>query len=107
MTDSDTALYITVLLYLVPGQEQAFAEYEAYALDLLVRHGGQVVCRVRPSGETFLAPGQEHPYEIQVLAFPSSAIFEQFMQDPARQARTDQRRQAIRETLLITGRVNR
>jgi uncharacterized protein (DUF1330 family) len=99
----DTTLYLTVLLFLIPDQEEAFARYENHALSLVTAHGGQVVCRLRPGPEAFISPGNEQPYEVHVLSFPTSEAFQEFMQNPTRVAQAHLREQAIARTVIITG----
>lgn len=96
-------LYLTVLLYLVPGQEEVFAQYEDLALSLLGEHGGELLYRLRPRATEVVSSGADQPYEIHLLTFPDEYAFEQFLQNPARLAYAGLRAQAIRQTVIIKG----
>ena len=96
-------LYLTVLLFVHPGQEDACGQYEEKVLQLLPKFNGKLLYRIRPEAATFADLAEELPYEVHVLTFPAKADFEAFRQDPERQALVPLAQQAIRKVLIIEG----
>ncbi|WP_283560535.1 hypothetical protein [Paenarthrobacter sp. PH39-S1] len=72
------ALELCVLLWATPGNETALSQYEDSVLDLVAKHGGRVVSRVRRVGE---GPG---PLEVQVIHMPGESALQDYMEDPER-----------------------
>ncbi|MEO7958536.1 MAG: DUF1330 domain-containing protein [Fibrobacteria bacterium] len=88
-------LYINVHLFGGKGYRGEFLEYEAKALEVFRRHGGEVVVAYAPVPA---ADGAETPDEIQVLRIPDRKAFDAFMQDPVRMAMAAERDAVIRKT---------
>lgn len=88
-------LYVTVKLFGRTGIRGEFRDYEAKALDIFRRHGGEVLVAYAPTVDGNLA---ERPDEIQILKIPSRAAFEKFMHDPDRIGMAGERDQVIRKT---------
>jgi uncharacterized protein (DUF1330 family) len=93
--DRDAAgdLLLCVMLWARPGQEQALSDYEDRVLELLPRHGAQVLSRVRS-----LEGG---PCEVQLLRFPSEQSLADYMADPVRDHASEQRERAIARTEVL------
>lgn len=97
-------IYITQLIYLKPGQEAIFDQFEAVAIPLISKYRGQLLLRVRlPGGAEIIENMIEAPYEMHLVSFESEADFAQFMQDEERQQFLHLKEQAIRATWLIKG----
>ncbi|WPP49368.1 DUF1330 domain-containing protein [Catalinimonas niigatensis] len=96
-------IYITQLIYLKAGQEEAFHAFEAVAIPIIGKYRGQLLFRIRPTSETVIDSGSEIPYEIHLVSFPAEADFENFKHDEERKQYLHLKEQAIREVLLIKG----
>ena len=94
-------IYITQLIYLIPGQEKAFNEFEAMAIPVIAKYEGQLLLRTKP-GEVIEA-SIEVPYEIHLVSFPSAAHFELFKQDEGRKAFLHLKEASVRSVLMIEG----
>jgi uncharacterized protein (DUF1330 family) len=88
-------LYVNVHLFGRHGIRGEFLEYEAKALEVFRRHGGEVVVAYAPIPA---ANGAETPDEIQVLRISDRKAFDAFMQDPSRTAMAAERDAVIRKT---------
>jgi uncharacterized protein (DUF1330 family) len=97
-------LYLTQLIYLHPGEEAVFEEFEAHAIPIIARYGGTLMLRVRPAAETIIEASAEVPYEIHFVSFPSAEAFEDFKKDEERKAFLHLKEKSVRTTLLIEGR---
>ena len=89
------AITLCVLLWVKEGQEELFEDYENKALEIALRHGGKTISRVRRSESS------DAPYEVQILQFPNDSALKDFMEDPARNALSDDREKAIAKTEAI------
>lgn len=96
-------IYITQLIYLVPGQAAVFEEFEALAIPLIADHGGALLLRMRPTDDAMIAGTLELPYEVHVVSFPDEAAFEGFMQDERRKQFLHLKAAAVRASVLIQG----
>ena len=97
-------LYLTQLIFLKPGAESAFHEFEAQAIPIIGRYGGTLMLRIRPSAETVIEVGlEELPYEIHLVSFPSLNAFEEFKKDEERKSFLHLKEASIRAMLLIAG----
>jgi uncharacterized protein (DUF1330 family) len=75
---------ITQLVYVHPGEEAVFDQFEAVALPLIAKHGGELLLRLRPTPETVVAGSIDVPYEIHLVRFPSDEAFSRFAADEER-----------------------
>ena len=88
-------LYITVHLFGRTGTRGEFREYEAKALNLFRKHGGEIVVAYAPAFDK----GQlERPDEIQILKIADRSRFENFLNDPDRTEMADERNAVIKRT---------
>lgn len=94
-------LYITQLIYINEGQEAAFHDFEDLAIPLIAAYGGELLLRTR--GGEKIAGSREHPYEIHLVSFPSTAHFERFKHDETRKAFLHLKEQSVRVAMLIVG----
>lgn len=96
-------LYITQLIYLKPGQEAIFDQFEAVAIPLISKYNGQLLLRIRPSASDVIENTIEPPYEVHLVGFATETDFSNFMQDESRKQFLHLKEQAIRSSLLIKG----
>lgn len=99
-------LYFTQLIYLQPGQEAIFDQFEAVALPLINKYNGRLLLRVRPAADAYLASTIEQPYEIHLVEFESNNDFTCFMQDEERKKFLHLKEKAIKSAWLIKGEMN-
>lgn len=98
-------LYLTQLIFLKPGAEAVFNEFEARAIPIIARYGGTLMLRLRPTADSVVVHGMEEvPYEIHLVSFPSSEAFEDFKRDEERKSFLHLKDESIRAMLLIEGR---
>jgi uncharacterized protein (DUF1330 family) len=88
-------LYITVKLFGRNGIRGEFKAYEAKALAIFRKHGGEVVVAYAPASDKAQA---EMPDEIQILKISGREKFDRFMNDPDRIKMADERNAVIRKT---------
>jgi uncharacterized protein (DUF1330 family) len=94
---------ITQLVYLHPGKERAFDEFEAVAIPLIGKHGGELLLRLRPPPECVVAGSIDPPYEIHLVRFPSDEALARFTSDPERQRLLHLKNDSVRSTLVVRG----
>ena len=90
-------MLLTAILWANPGQESALIAYEDAVLQLIPKHGGRVIERVRAE-----QPG-DGPYEVQTIELPDDEALAAYMTDPARLALADQHARAIARTEVLRG----
>ena len=94
-------LYITVHLYGKTGAPGEFKAYEAKALGIFKKHGGEVLVAYSPLA---LKDQSDIPDEIQILRISSQSDFDEFMRDPDRVAMAKERESVIRRTEVFLSR---
>jgi antibiotic biosynthesis monooxygenase (ABM) superfamily enzyme len=90
---------LVAALYLHPGREREFEEFETAAAEIMRRYGGAIERRIRIAA----AADQDRPYEVHIVAFPDDRSFQQYRADPDLQALAGLRATAIRETVVWSG----
>ena len=92
-------LTLVVSLYLHPGRESEFEQFESAAAQIMRRYGGTVERRIG------VATGADEslPYEVHVVSFPDELSFQEYRNDSDLQALADLRSRAIRETTIWFG----
>jgi uncharacterized protein (DUF1330 family) len=96
-------LFITQLIYIKPGQEAVFNQFENIALPLIAKYNGRLLLRIRPDDNTIIAHNIDKPYEIHLVEFDAEQDLEKFMQDEERKQFLHLKEQSIQSTLLIKG----
>lgn len=96
-------LYFTQFLYVRPGTEAVFHQFEESVLPLLARHGGRLLYRVRPAADAVIASEIGVPYEVHLVAFPSREAFTAYVGDPERFRYADLKNESVGRSLLIEG----
>ncbi|MGB1041670.1 MAG: hypothetical protein ACPGVD_12405, partial [Flavobacteriales bacterium] len=74
-------IYLTQLIFIKPGKEEQFLEFEKIAIPLLEKYNGRIIYRIRPKKENFVSEEKETPYEIHFISFESEKDFNEFMKD--------------------------
>ena len=62
-------IYLTQVMYVHAGREQAFEEFESVVLPLLAKYRGELVLRLR--GDK-IAGTADAPHEVHIVKFESS-----------------------------------
>lgn len=91
--------YIVAQLYIYPGKEAEFHEYETQALHIARKHGGELICAFTP---VYADAGVETPTEIHVLRFFDREAFDTFKSDPEHVTIADLRSKVISKTVIVT-----
>lgn len=98
-----TPVYITQLIYLQPGQEDTFLEFESVAIPLMEAYNGQMILRLKPGADSIIQSVGEIPYEVHFLAFGSDADLNRFLQAPERQEFLHLKEKSIRSVVMVKG----
>ncbi len=96
-------IYITQLIFLKEGKEDAFLEFESYAIPLMEAHKGKMIYRVRPEKAAYISANEEVPYEIHFLSFESEENLSAFMKDDRRLNHIHLKEESIKSTFLVKG----
>lgn len=96
-------IYITQLIYIKAGQEQAFQQFEEIAIPAILKYNGRLLLRIRPTENSFIAYCIDKPYEIHLVEFDSEQDFENFKQDKERMKFLHLKEQAVKASILIQG----
>lgn len=96
-------IYITQLLYIIPGQENVFHQFEEIAIPIIAKYNGKLLLRVRPRESSFIEYQIEKPYEIHLVVFETEHDFKNFMQDEERKRFLHLKEQSIKTSILIQG----
>ena len=96
-------IYITQLIYLKEGQEEAFYEFENVVLPLLWKYNGQLLLRLRPTNSTFVDNSIEPPFEIHLVAFENEEGLAGYTHDETRKSYLHLKEQSVKSVVLIKG----
>ncbi|HEY8510791.1 MAG TPA: DUF1330 domain-containing protein [Cyclobacteriaceae bacterium] len=96
-------IYITQLIYIIPGQEDAFDEFESVAMPIIPKYNGRLLLRIRPDDKAFIDYSIEKPYEIHLVEFESEQDLGNFMRDEERKKFLHLKEQSIRSSVLYKG----
>ncbi|MBK0381073.1 hypothetical protein [Mucilaginibacter segetis] len=96
-------IYYTQLIFIKPGQEQAFHAFEDKVLPLLENHNGKLLYRVRPEKSAFIEYSDDLPYEIHLVSFKDKADFETYKTDPKRLSFMEMKNNSVERIILIEG----
>lgn len=96
-------IYITQLIYIVPGQEKVFDQFEKVAIPLISKYNGRLLFRVRPPDNSYIEHTLEKPYEIHLVQFDTEQDFENFKHDEERKQFLHLKEQSIKASILIQG----
>ena len=96
-------IVLTQLIYVHPGKEAEFQEFESLVLPLLPRHGGELLLRLRPPPSSFVPGSLEVPYEVHLVSFETEAGLAGYSADDDRQRFLHLKNESVRSTLLFKG----
>ncbi|HEX5008220.1 MAG TPA: DUF1330 domain-containing protein [Hyphomonadaceae bacterium] len=96
---------LVVSLWIHPGQEAAFEEFERAAARRMARHGGRIDAAVRtfPNGKGD-DPEEATAYEIHIVSFPDKAAYDAYANDPETIAARESRAGIISMAMVVPGR---
>ena len=95
-----SAVVLVVCLFIRPGRNVAFREFETEAARIMQRYGGLIDRVIRPTVST---GGNVLPHEIHIVSFPSLERFEAYQQDQHLAELTSLRQYAIARTEVTIG----
>jgi uncharacterized protein (DUF1330 family) len=96
-------IYFTQLIYIHPGQEEVFDQFEAVAIPLIKKYNGRMLFRVRPDDDAYIEHHGDKPYEIHVVEFDGEEDFLNFSRDEERKKFLHLKEQSIKASVLIQG----
>lgn len=96
-------IYITQLIYVIPGQEHIFDQFENVAIPLISKYNGRLLFRVRPDANSFIEHQIDKPYEIHLAEFDAEQDFKNFAQDEDRKRFLHLKEQSIQASILYQG----
>lgn len=96
-------IYITQLIYIIPGQEKTFHEFEDVAIPIIAKYNGRLLFRVRPNDNAYIEHQIDKPYEIHLVEFDAVEDFENFKKDEERKKFLHLKEQSIKASIMIQG----
>jgi uncharacterized protein (DUF1330 family) len=96
-------IYFTQLIYIHPGQEEVFDQFEAVAIPLIKKYNGRTLFRARPDDDAYIEHHGDKPYEIHVVEFDGEEDFLNFSRDEERKKFLHLKEQSIKASVLIQG----
>ncbi|HYG37001.1 MAG TPA: DUF1330 domain-containing protein [Cytophagales bacterium] len=96
-------IYITQLIYIIPGEEKTFHEFEDVAIPIIAKYNGRLLFRVRPHDDSFIEHHIDKPYEIHLVEFDSVQDFENFKKDEERKKFLHLKEQSIKASIMVQG----
>jgi len=92
-------LIIVAALFVNPGCEAEFQQFEASAEKIMQRYGGCIERRIGFPANA----DTDHPHELHIVAFPDQQAFDRYRADPDLKALAELRARAIRQTIVWVG----
>ena len=96
----DTGILIVARLFIHPGREVEFRQFEMEAARIMARHGGRIERVIRPLSAI---PASPLSHEIHLVSFPSQEHFEAYRADAELAGLAALRQRAIARTELVIG----
>lgn len=96
-------IHITQLIYIMPGEEKTFEEFESIAIPIISKYKGRLTLRIRPNESSFIEFHIEKPYEIHFVEFETEADFQNFMKDEERKKFLHLKEKSIKSSVLFKG----
>lgn len=96
-------IYITQLIFIIPGQEKTFNQFEDIAIPTILKYNGRLLLRVRPDDNAFVEYHMDKPYEIHLVEFNTEQDFQNFVQDEERKKFLHLKEQSIKASILFRG----
>ncbi len=95
----ETCLTLVVSLFIHPGREAEFEQFESAARAIMRRYGGRIERRIGCTPQA----GRNQPHEVHIVTFPDEHSFDRYRSDADLNALADLRARAIRETMVWRG----
>ena len=95
----DSKVTLVAALYIHPGREAEFEQFETRAASIMRRYGGVIERRIGCAS----GGSDDQPHEVHIVTFPNERSFEQYRSDPELSALADLRARAIRKTTIWRG----
>ncbi|HEX5062185.1 MAG TPA: hypothetical protein VFV99_22600 [Kofleriaceae bacterium] len=95
-------MHVTQLIYVRPGSEAAFEQFESVVLPLLARYRGELVLRLRLRPDNQIGGTAETPYELHIARFATAADLEAYSNDPERQRWLHLKDQAVERAIMLS-----
>jgi uncharacterized protein (DUF1330 family) len=92
-------LVIVALLFIHPGREKEFEQFETAAESIMSCHGGRLERRIA----VISGANPDQPYEVHIVTFPDEASFARYRTDADLQALAELRTRAIRHSTIWMG----
>ena len=96
-------IYLTQLIYIKPGKEKVFHEFESQAIPLMNKYNGCILHRIRPTADSMIDGVGEAPYEIHFISFDTEADLAAFLKDETRKQFMHLKDESVRSILLVKG----
>jgi uncharacterized protein (DUF1330 family) len=96
-------IYITQLIYINPGQEEIFDQFENVAIPIIKKYNGRLLFRIRPGENSYIEHTGDKPYEIHLVEFDTQHDFENFTHDDERKKILHLKEQSIKASMMILG----
>lgn len=94
-------IIVTQLIFIKPGQEEIFHQFEDVAIPLIRKYNGTLLLRVRPDKQSFIETSMDKPYEIHLVQFDGDEDFQSFMRDEERKNFLHLKEQSIEASILV------
>ena len=94
-------ILITQFIYLIPGKETTFAQFEELALPLIAKYQGKLLLRLRPAPDSIIESNIETPYEIHFVEFPSENELDLFFKDETRKKFLHLKEASVRQSSMF------
>ncbi|MCB9230047.1 MAG: DUF1330 domain-containing protein [Bacteroidia bacterium] len=88
-------------IYLHPGKEEIFHQFEDIAIPLMEKYGGCMIHRIRPDQDAFIEGENDRPYEVHYMSFPSDADLNAFLKDESRKQCLHLKDASVRRSVLL------
>lgn len=92
---------ITQFVYVKPGKEEAFLQFESLVLPLIPQYNGKLLLRLRTSQEQLVEGELEAPYEVHLVSFESEADLAAYMSDQTREQNLYLKEESIVKVLTV------
>ena len=96
-------IVLTQLIFIKPGQEEVFHQFEDVAITIIRKYNGTMLLRVRPDDGSYIECSMDKPYEIHLVQFEGDEDFQNFMRDEERKKFLHLKAESIKESILIKG----
>lgn len=96
-------LYITQLIYINPGKEDTFHQFEDAVLPFLDKYGGKIELRLRPDRSAFIEGVMEAPYEVHLVSFATQEGMDGYMAAEERKKYLHLKDASVSKVFMVKG----